>query len=86
MSDEKKVGVILSGCGVFDGSEIHESSAICVALTRHGVTPVFYAPDKPLYHEVNHLTGDSGDTDRNVLIESGRISRGKVFPIQVRNN
>ena len=34
MSD--KVAVVLAGCGVFDGSEVHEASAVCVALSRAG--------------------------------------------------
>ena len=82
MSDE--VAVILSGCGVYDGTEIHEASAVCVALTRAGKKPVFYAPDATLYHEVNHVTSEAdNDTTRNVLIESGRIARGKVANISV---
>ncbi len=44
--EEMSVAVVLSGCGVFDGSEIHESSAACVALARAKKTPVFFAPDK----------------------------------------
>jgi len=78
MSD---VAVVLSGCGVFDGTEIHEISAVCAALSRAGKKPVFFAPDKPLFHEVNHANGEAGETERNVLIESARIARGKVAPL-----
>lgn len=42
---------------------------------------VFFAPDKPLFHEVNHANGEAGETERNVLIESARIARGKVAPL-----
>ena len=77
------VAVVLSGCGVYDGSEVHEASAVCVALTRAGKTPVFYAPNKTQYHEVNHVNGNDKDTERNVLIESGRIARGKVLELSV---
>lgn len=77
-----KVAIILSGCGVFDGSEIHEASAACGAVTRSGKKVVFYAPDKTLHHEINHISGESNDdTSRNVRIESGRIARGKVNPL-----
>ena len=31
-----RVGVVLSGCGVFDGSEIHEAVSIILALDRRG--------------------------------------------------
>ena len=47
-----KVAVVLSGCGVFDGSEVHETAAACAELARQGKTPVFFAPDKKMYHEV----------------------------------
>ena len=36
----KKVAVILSGCGVFDGSEIHEACAALLALHRAGAEAV----------------------------------------------
>ena len=42
---------------------------------------VFFAPDKPLFHEVNHVNGQDGATERNCLIESARIARGKVAPV-----
>ncbi|TRY61295.1 hypothetical protein TCAL_03696 [Tigriopus californicus] len=81
MSSES-VAVVLSGCGVYDGTEIHEVAAVCVALSKLGKTPVFYAPDKVQFHEVNHVNGSSdNETKRNVLVESGRIARGKVLAL-----
>jgi len=76
-----EVAVVLSGCGVFDGTEVHEISAVCAALSRAGKNMVFFAPDKPLFHEVNHVNGQDGATERNCLIESARIARGKVAPV-----
>jgi enhancing lycopene biosynthesis protein 2 len=75
----KKVGVILSGCGVFDGAEIHESVVTLLALDRHGAEAVICAPNAPQMHVVNHLTGEvaAGET-RNVLVESARIARGAI--------
>lgn len=75
----KKVGVVLSGCGVFDGAEIHESVITLLALDRHGAEAVICAPDAPQLHVVNHLTGQvaEGET-RNVLVESARIARGAI--------
>lgn len=32
----KRVAVVLAGCGVYDGSEIHEASAVLVHLSRGG--------------------------------------------------
>jgi enhancing lycopene biosynthesis protein 2 len=75
----KKVGVILSGCGVYDGAEIHESVITLLALDRQGAEAVICAPNRPQMHVVNHLTGEvvEGAT-RNVLEESARIARGAI--------
>ncbi len=73
----KKIGVVLSGCGVFDGAEIHESVVTMLALDRAGAEMVLCAPNIEQLHVVNHLTGEvaEGET-RNVLVESARIARG----------
>lgn len=75
-----KVAVILSGCGVFDGSEIREAVSVLIHLSRHGAEVQCYAPDidQPA---VNHLTGKPEAATRNVLVESARIARGKVLPL-----
>jgi enhancing lycopene biosynthesis protein 2 len=74
-----KVGVVLSGCGVYDGAEIHESVLTLLALDRAGAEAVCLAPDVAQRHVVNHLTGQpaAGET-RNVLVEAARIARGQV--------
>ncbi len=75
----KKIGVILSGCGVYDGSEIHEAVITMLALDRQGAEMVLCAPDSPQMHVINHLTGEvAEDETRNVLVESARIARGAV--------
>ena len=74
----KKVGVLLSGCGVNDGSEIHESVITMLALDRAGVEMVLMAPNIDQMHVVNHYTGQEMDEFRNVLVESSRIARGNI--------
>ncbi len=76
-----KVGVVLSGCGVYDGSEIHEAVITLLALDRGGVEAVCMAPDIDV-PVVNHLSGEpaAGET-RNVLVESARIARGNIRDI-----
>jgi enhancing lycopene biosynthesis protein 2 len=74
---KKKVGVVLSGCGVFDGSEIHEAVFTLLAIDRSGAEAVCMAPDMELA-EVNHLAGQETGAKRNVLVESARIARGKI--------
>ncbi len=75
-----KVAVVLSGCGVYDGSEIHEAVSVLIHLSRHGAKVSCFAPDiqQPA---VNHLTHKPEAHPRNVLVESARIARGKIDPI-----
>lgn len=70
--------LILSGCGVMDGSEIHESVITLLHLDRHNAKVTFAAPDIPQMHVVNHLTGKPTDEKRSVRVESARIARGPV--------
>lgn len=73
----KKIGVVLSGCGVMDGSEIHEAVITLLALDRAGVETVIMAPDVEL-EVVNHLTNEPTGERRSVLAESARIARGQI--------
>lgn len=73
-----KVAVILSGCGVFDGAEIHESVLTLWALEQEGAEYQCFAPDIDQAHVINHLTGDEMPEKRNVLVESARIARGNI--------
>ena len=74
----KKVGLLLSGCGFNDGSEIHESVISMLALDRAGVETVIMAPNIDQMHVINHYTGQEMDEFRNVLVESSRIARGNI--------
>ena len=78
---KKKIGVVLSGCGVYDGSEIHEAVFSLLAIDRNGAEAVCMAPDCELA-EINHLTGEATGSSRNVLVESARIARGKIVDIK----
>jgi enhancing lycopene biosynthesis protein 2 len=71
-----KVAIILSGCGVFDGSEIHEAVSVLVHLARHGASYHCFAPDKPVPEVIDHLTGKPSGETRNMLREAARIARG----------
>ncbi|MBQ7590201.1 MAG: isoprenoid biosynthesis glyoxalase ElbB [Verrucomicrobia bacterium] len=78
---KKRVLVILSGCGVRDGSEIHEATLTLLALDRAGAEICCAAPDIPQTQCVDHYRGVSVREDRNVLTESARIARGKIVPL-----
>lgn len=73
--------VVLSGCGVYDGTEIHEAVLTLLAIDRAGGTAACFAPDREQMHVVNHLTGEATAKSRNVLVESARIARGRISPL-----
>ena len=73
----KKIGVVLSGCGVYDGAEIHEAVLTLLAIARSGAQAICFAPDK----QQAHLTGEAMAETRNVLIEAARITRGEIRPL-----
>lgn len=74
-----KAGIILSGCGVRDGSEIHETVCTLLALAKYAIEPVFFAPNIPQAEVINHVENVvlAGEV-RNVLLESARIARGNI--------
>jgi enhancing lycopene biosynthesis protein 2 len=79
----KRIAVVLSGCGVYDGAEVHESVITLLALDRNGAEAVICAPDVDQMHVVTHLTGKvEPGQKRNVLVESARIARGKIQDVK----
>ncbi len=80
-----KIGVILSGCGVYDGSEIHEAVFTLLAIEEHQAKAVCFAPNKKQHHVVNHLTGEETSESRNVLVEAARIARGDIYSLEEFN-
>jgi enhancing lycopene biosynthesis protein 2 len=81
--DQKiKVGVILSGSGMMDGTEIYEAAFTVLALENANAEIVFMAPNIPQASVVNHLKNNDKETgSRNVLVESARIARGDIKDI-----
>ncbi|ABB24513.1 isoprenoid biosynthesis glyoxalase ElbB [Pelodictyon luteolum] len=80
---KKRIGVILSGCGHLDGSEIQEAVLTLLAIDRAGAEAVCLAPDIPQHHVVNHRTGKEEEgAVRNVLDESARIARGEITDLK----
>lgn len=78
---QPKIAIILSGCGHLDGAEIHEATLTLLAIHKHGADYMCFAPDKKQHHVLNHLTREEMPEERNCLIESARIARGKVQDI-----
>ena len=85
-----KFAVVLSGCGVFDGSEIHEAVCALLAIDEAGCAYQCFAPNTWQAKTVDHFTGEAsaiaGDADnRNVLAESARIARGNILALSEFN-
>lgn len=76
----KKIGVVLSGCGVRDGSEIHEAVFTLLAIDQAGCQAVCMAPNAG-FAVTNHLTMQDAGEQRNMLVESARIARGNIRDI-----
>lgn len=81
----KKFAVVLSGCGVYDGAEIHEATLSMYAIVKQGASYDVFAPDMFQHHVINHLKGEEMDEKRNVMIEAARIARGNVKPLDQFN-
>ena len=73
-----KIAVVLSGCGVYDGAEIHEATLTLYAIARNGASYEIFAPDMDQHHVINHISGEEMNESRNVLVESARIARGDI--------
>jgi enhancing lycopene biosynthesis protein 2 len=79
----RNVALILSGCGNKDGSEITESASMLIALSQENYVVHMYAPDRPCFDEVNYLTDEiQQHSKRNILVESARIARSKIKPLE----
>lgn len=76
-----KTAVVLSGCGVYDGAEIHEAVMTLYAIDRAGATYQVFAPNVFQHHVINHVSGEPVSESRNVMTEAARIARGKIKPL-----
>lgn len=73
-----KIGVLLSGCGVYDGAEIQEAVLTLLAIDEIGAKAVCISLDEPQFHVIDHVSGQTMDEKRNMRVESARIARGDI--------
>ncbi len=76
-----KIALVIAGCGFLDGSEIYETVFTLLELDRNQVEVSIFAPNKKQHQVINHLTGEKMSEERNVLVESARLARGKIQPL-----
>lgn len=74
---KKTIGVVLSGAGYLDGSEIQEAVLCLLAIDQQGAEAKVFAPEGRLV-EVDHLKGEPTGHEKSVRVEAARIARGKV--------
>ena len=79
------IAIILSGCGVFDGSEIHETTLTYYFLDKQKHNVYFYAPNEDQTETINHVNQNSQNEKRNMLNEAARITRGPIQSIDLIN-
>lgn len=78
-----KIAVILSGCGVFDGTEIHEATCTLLNIDKQGAEYQCFAPNILQTRVVNHFTHKTEENEeRNILAEAARIARGDIKDIR----
>lgn len=75
------IAIVLSGSGVYDGAEIHETTMTMLALHQEGASYQCFAPDVDQMHVINHYSGKEMNESRNVLVEAARIARGEIKPL-----
>ena len=80
-----KVAVVISGCGFLDGAEIFETVFTLLELDRNNADVKIFAPDENQHYVINHLTGEEMPEERNILVESARIARGRIQPLNKLN-
>ncbi len=85
MKKSPKVAIILAGCGVYDGAEIHEAVMTMYAVIKNGGTMQIFAPDIEQHHVINHVSGEETGEKRNVMLEAARIARGNIKPLSELN-
>ncbi len=78
-----RIGVLLAGCGMYDGSDVHETTLLLLALEEAGERPVLIAPEIDQDRTVDHLSGDEVPEERRgVLRESARLGRTAIQTLE----
>lgn len=78
----KTIAVVLSGCGVSDGSEIYETVCTLLSIEKAGAKYQCMAPNIEQRRVINHLTKQESPETRNILVEAARLARGEIIDIE----
>lgn len=76
------VGVILSGCGFQDGSEIYETVLTLLHLQQEGASVQCFAPNCDQGNVIDHASGESVSETRSAYTEAARLARSEIQPLE----
>jgi enhancing lycopene biosynthesis protein 2 len=75
------VGVLLSGLGHGDGSDVQETVLTTLYLQQAAADATFIAPGGAQLDVIDHHATKKVDERRDILIESSRATRKKILPL-----
>ena len=74
-----QVGMLLSGCGHYDGTDVQEAVLCGLALDRRGARVILLAPRRPMLHVVDHTSGDeTEEAPREIQREASRLLHDRI--------
>jgi len=76
-----RAGILLSGLGYADGSDVEETVLAALFLSESNAEVIFMAPDRPQREVRDHRFSKTVGSERHILTESSRITRGPVHPL-----
>jgi enhancing lycopene biosynthesis protein 2 len=74
----KRVGVLLSGCGRLDGSDVAESMLTLLVIERAGAEAICVAPAIDQAGVVDHTSREGAPGARNARVEAARIAGPEI--------
>lgn len=78
-----RAGVLLCGCGAYDGTDPHEAILSMLSLQGAGIEVIPLAYGSPQFHVVDHTTAlEQEGATRSMLVESARMVRGKLYSLE----
>jgi len=78
----KRVGVLLSGCGRLDGSDVAESILTLLVIERAGAQAVCAAPDVDQAAVIDHVSGERAEgAALNAWAEAARLVGPEIRPL-----
>src|SRR4029079_3623872 len=82
----KRVGVLLSGCGRLDGSDISESILTLLVIERAGARAIAAAPDPDQAAVIDHVSGERAESGaRNAWSEAARLRGAEGRALSARS-